>query len=157
MPYSEPQIKLIAKKHEKRTGYKNQLGSTISVLKSLAPDLDLDARCEVCNGELSQCGPQDNDGIPTMDCKVCQLRSKIEELEKSERLFRYMLWLRHQVEHSSILYGDDSEMQCSACMIDFKRDTAEHISEVFQAQGVQKLKEYLESKPDGYLQARLAT
>jgi len=37
--------------------------------------------------------------------------------------FRRLLWTLHNPEHRDILYGDDGEMQCSACMIDFKRNS----------------------------------
>lgn len=34
-------------------------------------------RCEDCNAQLTACGPQAVDGIPTMDCKECQLRKQL--------------------------------------------------------------------------------
>jgi hypothetical protein len=39
---------------------------------------------------------------------------------------RHLLWLNHgcTIDH---LYGDDGEMQCQKCMIDFKRDSIEII------------------------------
>ena len=37
-------------------------------------------RCVACNAELSQCGPLDTDGEPSLDCKECQLREMAEEL-----------------------------------------------------------------------------
>jgi hypothetical protein len=43
-------------------------------------------RCEVCNTELSQCGPQGVDGEPSLDCLVCKLREQLTaEIEKSTR------------------------------------------------------------------------
>ena len=47
-----------------------------------------------------------------------------EELE-----LRRLLWLHHG--HSR-LYGDDGEMQCSECPLDFKRDPVERISTVIE-------------------------
>jgi hypothetical protein len=41
------------------------------------------------------------------------------------RKLRELLWLFHNRTHT--LYGDDGEMQCSACWIDFKRDSVESI------------------------------
>jgi hypothetical protein len=41
-------------------------------------------------------------------------------------LLRKLLWLRHGCE-ITVLYGDDGEMQCGKCGIDFKRDSAESI------------------------------
>lgn len=48
----------------------------------------------------------------------------------SERL-RKLLWIRHGCSISA-LYGDDGELQCGRCLIDFKRLTAEKIESIFQ-------------------------
>ena len=47
-------------------------------------------------------------------------------------------WLRHDPEHFPILYGDDGEMQCAACMIDFKRASVEDIMDRFSLIGMKK-------------------
>lgn len=47
-----------------------------------------------------------------------------------EQILRMLLWIRHGCPFHA-LYGDDGEMQCSACGIDFKRDSAKHIEERF--------------------------
>jgi len=44
-----------------------------------------------------------------------------EKLEADNYVLRWLLWLRHGCNGAS-LYGDDGEMQCNTCMIDFKRD-----------------------------------
>lgn len=49
---------------------------------------------------------------------------------KGELILRKLLWLRHGCEHHC-LYGDDGEMQCNWCRIDFKRDSAEDIEARF--------------------------
>lgn len=41
---------------------------------------------------------------------------------------RERLWLGHGCS-TAILYGDDGEMQCARCMIDFRRDSFETIAE----------------------------
>lgn len=41
-----------------------------------------------------------------------------------ELVLRRLLWLNHG---HSMLYGDDGEMQCGRCLLDFKRDTVERI------------------------------
>lgn len=46
----------------------------------------------------------------------------------AELTLRRLLWLHHG--HSR-LYGDDGEMQCSECPLDFKRDAVQRIEEVF--------------------------
>ncbi len=33
--------------------------------------------CKECNHPLSDCGPQNSDGTPSMDCMVCQLKSDL--------------------------------------------------------------------------------
>ena len=33
--------------------------------------------CKECNTPLSNCGPQDSDGEPSLDCQVCILRSEL--------------------------------------------------------------------------------
>lgn len=38
--------------------------------------------CEDCGTPLSQCGPLGPDGIPTMDCQVCQLREQLAAMTK---------------------------------------------------------------------------
>lgn len=43
-----------------------------------------------------------------------------------EQTLRRLLWLIHGCPLFD-LYGDDGEMQCGACMIDFKRDSPETI------------------------------
>jgi hypothetical protein len=45
----------------------------------------------------------------------------------AENIFRRELWLRHGFGHRH-LYGDDGEMQCAECGLDFKRDSAEKIA-----------------------------
>jgi hypothetical protein len=43
----------------------------------------------------------------------------------SERILRRLLWTYHAKD--CLLYGDDGEMQCNTCRIDFKRMSAEQI------------------------------
>lgn len=49
-----------------------------------------------------------------------------EQAESVERDIRITLWLRHGCDPGA-LYGDDGEMQCGNCVIDFKRDPIERI------------------------------
>jgi len=60
-------------------------------------------------------------------------------LEQENKLLRKLLWLRHDALHSGVLYGDDGEMQCAACGIDFKRFDAKFISDRFNAIGMERL------------------
>jgi hypothetical protein len=40
-----------------------------------------DERCDICNGELSACGPQNVGGEPSMDCKFCRLTDEFDGLK----------------------------------------------------------------------------
>lgn len=44
---------------------------------------------------------------------------------------RKLLWLRHGCPVNA-LYGDDGEMQCGICLVDFKRDSVEDIEAKFR-------------------------
>ncbi len=52
-------------------------------------------------------------------------------MTENERL-RKLLWLTHY-NHFQHLYGDDSELQCAECLIDFKRDGIEVIEARLQS------------------------
>ena len=47
-----------------------------------------------------------------------------------EQVLRKLLWLRHGCPFH-FLYGDDGEMQCHNCGIDFKRTLAKSIEQRF--------------------------
>lgn len=61
-----------------------------------------------------------------------KISTEIERIEAENSILRYLLWLRHGCDITS-LYGDDGEMQCSKHGIDFKRLPAESIKECFFA------------------------
>jgi hypothetical protein len=46
--------------------------------------------------------------------------------DAEEMKFRKLLWLRHGCHHEN-LYGDDGEMTCNKCKIDFLRLSADSI------------------------------
>ena len=49
---------------------------------------------------------------------------------KEENELRYMLFMQHSHDGSSAcLYGDDGEMSCGVCHIDFVRDSVEMIKQ----------------------------
>jgi len=64
--------------------------------------------------------------------------------EENEKL-RKLLWLRHGCPFSA-LYGDDGEMQCHVCELDFKRDSIEKIEQRFYDMGLEKYKKSLKDK-----------
>jgi len=62
----------------------------------------------------------------------------VRRVRSEEMTLRYLLWLRHGCDG---LYGDDGEMQCAACAIDFKRDPVDHIAKRFHDNGLAQLME----------------
>ena len=54
----------------------------------------------------------------------------MSDLETENKILRRLLWIRHGCPFSA-LYGDDGEMQCGKCVIDFKRTSAELIEKRF--------------------------
>jgi len=60
------------------------------------------------------------------------LRARISKLEEERYRLRFLLWLRHGCEITA-LYGDDGEMSCGKCGIDFKRFTVEQIANTWKA------------------------
>ena len=63
---------------------------------------------------------------------VYDLVGEVERLQK-------LLWLRHDPEHFAGLYGDDGEMQCGACGLDFRRMDAKQLAANWQEMGLRKL------------------
>lgn len=61
-----------------------------------------------------------------------------EKLVQDSKHLRELLWLRHGCP-SYALYGDDGEMQCGKCLVDFRRDSGVAIAERFRRIGMAKL------------------
>lgn len=68
---------------------------------------------------------------------------KIEKLTKEITILRELLWLNHG--HTCGLYGDDGEMQCSECELDFKRHSVEIIKKRFGDIQQEKIMEFVKS------------
>ena len=77
-------------------------------------------------------GPHAHDWKDKPHRLVYDLSSEVDTLKR-------LLWLRHDPNHFAGLYGDDGEMQCGACLIDFKRMSAEQIEQIWHQQGLRKL------------------
>lgn len=60
-------------------------------------------------------------------------------------ILRRLLWLSHSCP-SHGLYGDDGEMQCHTCGIDFKRSDIKAIEVAFNKRSEQKLIEALQNR-----------
>lgn len=96
------------------------------------------APCPHCGTANTRAGTRD--GVPYVDCKTCETtiyfyrsdptraaivwNSRAEAAPALDDRLRRVLWLRHGC---SGLYGDDGEMQCGACSLDFKRDPIDKI------------------------------
>lgn len=69
---------------------------------------------------------------------VDALAASVRELEAEEALLRRLLWLRHGCPVQT-LYGDDGEMQCGTCGIDFVRATAETIQAIWRRAAIESI------------------
>jgi len=69
--------------------------------------------------------------------------TSIEELEEDNTILRKLLWINHGCDRSA-LYGDDGEMQCNKCMIDFKRMSAKEIQTIWRSRWHKYVKEHPE-------------
>ena len=67
-------------------------------------------------------------------CGEADLRQAV----KVEEQLRYLLWANHPCPDGS-RYGDDGELQCSYCMLDFKRAPVAKIAERFVEFKLKKL------------------
>ena len=66
--------------------------------------------------------------------------------EQTKKL-RELLWFNHGCPPGA-LYGDDGEMQCGACRLDFKRDEVERIEARFVEIREKALSDYFKAKAD---------
>jgi hypothetical protein len=66
--------------------------------------------------------------------------ARLTALEREVAGLRRLLWLRHGCPMGA-LYGDDGEMQCSACGLDFRFDPVDRIEARFIAQGAAAVRE----------------
>jgi len=75
--------------------------------------------------------------------KITELTNKL----KADNLkLRKLLWLTHGCKQ---LYGDDGEMQCSSCSLDFKRDSVKKTESVFNNNAYAALIEAMERTKGG--------
>ena len=66
---------------------------------------------------------------------------------KNEMILRRLLFMEH---HCQEKYADDGEMQCSKCMIDFCRDSAEEIERKIKVRNDNRMQDFIEKHQDGY-------
>lgn len=82
---------------------------------------------------------REENGLDEVENALHATKMYAAALEKDNSKLRLMLWLRHDAQHNSVLYGDDGEMQCAACGIDFKRYTPREIEQAFTRIGMERL------------------
>ena len=63
-----------------------------------------------------------------------------------DEALRRVVWLNHGCPMPA-LYGDDGEMQCNICRIDFKRMSGSDIERLLQKRGLKKMHERASAKP----------
>ena len=71
------------------------------------------------------------------------LREQLAAAQEQAARLRVSLWLRHGCP-THLLYGDDGELQCSTCGIDFKRMSPEEISERWELKALATTEQPLE-------------
>jgi len=69
---------------------------------------------------------------------VEQMVSLQKQVVEDNGMLRRLLFLRHGCSGPA-LYGDDGEMQCKNCGIDFRRDMADEIETKWQLLGLEKM------------------
>ena len=85
-------------------------------------------KCDHCGEILIPKVDENNDEeilIEPCDC----ILDETAPPDEGDRILRRLLWMNHNPDHIPILYGDDGEMQCNACVIDFLRDSPKKIQE----------------------------
>ena len=79
----------------------------------------------------------------SLQARTIVLQKDLERIQRENEILRELLWLRHGCNN---LYGDDGERQCGACMLDFKRDSAQEISDRFEEIGRIAMEEHFKTK-----------
>lgn len=74
-------------------------------------------------------------------------------MTSSEETLRRMLWLMHGCPINA-LYGDDGEMSCSKCAIDFKRDPVPTIENKLRALAEKQLQKHIDGQVKATLELR---
>ena len=63
------------------------------------------------------------------------------DLVEENQMLRRLLWFRHGCP-THVLYGDDGEMQCNVCFIDFKRMSAPAIARRWETVAERAIREH---------------
>jgi len=71
------------------------------------------------------------------------------QLKEENRILRYLIGMSHDGPKHRI-YGDDGELQCSACRIDFVRDSAQDIQRKIEEAGMRELQRAMDAQESGH-------
>lgn len=72
------------------------------------------------------------------------LRAENARLQEESRILRYLLAMSHEGKNHRI-YGDDGELQCPTCWVDFVRDSAQDIKRKIEEAGMRELRRAIEA------------
>jgi len=72
--------------------------------------------------------------------EIMRMQSALDD----NRKLRRMLAIQHDGP-KHMIYGDDGELQCGACMIDFRRDSVSDIERKLHDAGMRELQRLVES------------
>lgn len=72
------------------------------------------------------------------------LRAENARLQEESRILRYLLAMSHEGKKHRI-YGDDGELQCPTCWVDFVRDSAQDIKRKIEEAGMRELHRAIEA------------
>lgn len=120
--------------HEGEVDVARRFTEDVATLKGLMP-----SRCPVFLTE------EDMAGLPEWPSAPASSETTSEEAKQLRRL----LFLSHPCSGK---YGDDGELQCASCRIDFKRDSVEHIDLKLIARGMKLMDALLSSPSPSILQ-----
>lgn len=90
------------------------------------------------NSEISAIQADAHDTIVDMRSEIKRLSSENARLTDENKIFRRLLALAHD-RPGHLIYGDDGELQCSVCWVDFVRDSAQDIQRKLQESGMREL------------------
>lgn len=77
--------------------------------------------------------------------KTVEIADIFDAIEEENQILRRFLWLNHGCDHR-YLYGDDGEMQCNKCILDFKRMDIKTIMRFIESKNFDKFLEMMREK-----------
>ena len=81
---------------------------------------------------------------PKAKAELEALRSENARMQEESQILRYLLAMSHEGKKHRI-YGDDGELQCPTCWVDFVRDSAQDIKRKIEEAGMRELHRAIEA------------